>query len=178
MTETSNTPDTVPRQPPRASRRRVTVAAGIVAALAIGGIGGAGASRLIHRWEPERVMLLQPEPIAQLKDDTVVAAKGTVAEIFGNKFILQDDSGRALIDTGPRGEDIRLADKGEAVTVQGRFDRGVLHAQLLVRPDGSTQAFGPPRPPRPPHPPIDGPEARRGPPPPPPPPGPDAPPAR
>ena len=29
---------------------------------------------------------------------------GQVAEVFGNKFIIQDDSGRTLVDTGPRGE--------------------------------------------------------------------------
>jgi hypothetical protein len=39
--------------------------------------------------------------------------------------------------------------KGEAVAIQGRFDRGVLHAQIVAHADGRNESFGPPpRPPR------------------------------
>ena len=64
----------------------------------------------------------------------LVTVKGKVAEIFGNKFIVQDDTGRALVDLGPRGEDATAVAKGENVTVQGRFDRGVIHAQVWSTP--------------------------------------------
>ena len=50
--------------------------------------------------QPQAVMLLTPAPIGKLQPDSPVAVKGTVAEIFGNKFILQDDSGRALSISG------------------------------------------------------------------------------
>ena len=36
----------------------------------------------------------------------------------GNKFIVQDDSGRTLVDTDPRGDSVKPVAKGEAVTVQ------------------------------------------------------------
>jgi hypothetical protein len=39
---------------------------------------------------------------------------------------------------------------GETVTVQGMFDRGVVHAHIVSHADGRTQAFGPPPPPPPP----------------------------
>ncbi len=114
---------------------------------------------------PQQVMLLQPAAIGQLKPDTIVATKGKVAELFGNKFILEDGSGRVLVDTGPQGDRAPFADKDETVTVQGHFDRGQIHAQLLVRANGDTVAFGPP-PPHGPKGPKGPKEARRGPPPP------------
>jgi hypothetical protein len=39
--------------------------------------------------------------------------------------------------------------KGEPVTVQGMFDRGVVHAQIVSHSDGRSEAFGPPPPPPP-----------------------------
>ncbi len=153
--------------PPRRPRSRYAIGAGVlIAVLGLGAFGGIAGARLMHRWQPQQVMLLQPSAIGQLKPDTTTAFKGNVAEIFGNKFIVQDDSGRALVDTGPQGDRGHVVDKGEAITVQGRFDRGVMHAQLVVHADGRTQGFGPPKPPHPRHgPPPHGP-ADRGPPPP------------
>lgn len=149
---------------PRPRRRNALIGVSLVAAIAIGALGGAGASRLAHRYMPQQVMLLQPAAIGQMKPDTMVAAKGKVAELFGNKFILDDGSGRVLVDTGPQGDNAPVADKDEMVTVQGHFDRGQIHAQLLVRANGDTVAYGPPPPP---HGPKGPREARRGPPPPP-----------
>jgi uncharacterized protein YdeI (BOF family) len=122
--------------------------AAIILILAVGAAAGAGASRYIEKSRPQPVLLLTPEPIAQLTAGSPVAVKGQVAEIFGNKFIVQDGSGRALIETGPRGEGGNLVTKGETVTVQGRFDDGFIHANVMTRADGSSQAFGPPAPPR------------------------------
>lgn len=130
--------------PPRGRSRGFKIAGAAVLILAVGAAGGVAASRYVHRHQPQAVMLLQPAPIAQLKNDTPVAIKGQVAEVFGNKFIVQDDSGRALVDTGPRGDRIKPVTKGEAVTVQGRFDRGLIRAQLMTRADGTAEAFGPP----------------------------------
>lgn len=107
--------------------------------------------------QPQPVLLLTPVAIGRMQPDNIVAVKGTVAEIFGNKFILQDDTGRALVELGPQGEDGTAVTKGEAVTVQGLFDRGFIHAQLVAHADGRNQAFGRPHPPRPPR------EADRGP---------------
>lgn len=158
--------------------------AGAVAVVLVAGAAlGAGGTRLAQRWEPQTVMLLQPAPIDAMRDGNVVAVKGEVSDVFGNKFVLRDSTGRALVDTGPRGEGRVVATGGEAVTVQGRFDRGIIHASVVAHADGRNEAFGPPRGPDggpggPKRPkgakgPKDGPGARadRGPPPPPPPPG-------
>src|SRR5664280_2236443 len=102
--------------PPRRGRPRGLMTAGIiVAVLAVGAVGGAGANRYIQAHRPHAVLLLQPAPIAELKDRTPVAVKGQVAEVFGNKFIVQDDSGRTLVDTGPSGESAKPVTKGEAI---------------------------------------------------------------
>lgn len=135
----------------RGLSRRTKLAGVALAILVVGAAGGAAASRYARHHQPQAVLLLQPAPIGQMKDATPVAVKGQVAEIFGNKFIVQDDSGRALVETGPRGDDGKLVKKGDAVTVQGRFDRGFIHAQVMTRADGTTEAFGPPRPEHGPH---------------------------
>ena len=148
MTSETTKDDAAPMQLPppsrgfKGSRRRMT--AGIVVALAVGVAGGAGAYRYVQKSHPQSVLLLQPAPIAQMADSRAVAVKGQVAEVFGNKFIIQDDSGRTLVDTGPRGEGGSLVAKGEAITVQGRFENGFIHANVMTRADGSSEAFGPP----------------------------------
>lgn len=96
---------------------------------------------------PQPVMILTPVAIERLQAGTIVAVKGSVAEIYGNKFILQDDSGRMLVELGPRGEGGDVVTKGEQVAVQGQFDRGFIVAQLVSHADGRNQAFGPPPPP-------------------------------
>jgi uncharacterized protein YdeI (BOF family) len=99
--------------------------------------------------QPQAVMLLTPVAIGKLQAADVVAVKGSVAEIYGNKIILQDDSGRMLVELGPQGEDGNVVTRGEQVAVQGRFDRGFISAEVVSHADGRNQAFGPPRPPRP-----------------------------
>jgi uncharacterized protein YdeI (BOF family) len=167
-----------PGRKPRISARALGVG-GAVAILIAGAALGAGSTRLAQNWQPQRVMLLQPAPIGEMREDTPVAVKGDVTDIFGNKFVMQDASGRALVDTGPRGEDRKIVIRDEAVSVQGRFDGGVIRAQLIAHADGRNDAFGPPGPkggpkdePRDrPKGPKDGPRADRDGPPPPPPPG-------
>jgi hypothetical protein len=179
-------PDTIENTEPKALpppqrrftfSRRMLCATALVGVLIAGAALGAGGNRLAQRWTPQSVMMLQPAAINQLKDASMVAVKGEVAEIFGNKLVLQDSSGRALVDTGRRGEDRNVATKGETLTVQGRFDRGVIHAEVVMHADGRADAFGPPHGPKdgpkdgpkgPKGGPKDGPRADRGPPPPPP----------
>jgi len=57
---------------------------------------------------------------------------GKVTEIFGNIFIVQDGTGRALIETGPTGGDGTLVAVNKAVSVQGPFQHGLLHASYMV----------------------------------------------
>ena len=142
----NNQPKALP--PPRGPRisTRALGMAGAAAILVAGAALGAGGTRLAQNWQPQRVMLLQPAPIGDMREAAPVAVKGEVADVFGNKFIVQDASGRALVDTGPRGDDQTTVAKGETVTVQGRFDRGILHAQVLAHADGRNELFGPPGP--------------------------------
>lgn len=151
MSENDSLQDTNSSSPARRHIPRRSLLAGVaLAVLAIGAAAGAGGVKLAQRWQPQDVMLLQPGAISKLQDGNPAAVKGTVAEIFGNKFILDDGSGRALVDLGPRGEDADAAVRGETVTVQGMFDRGIVRAQIVSHADGRAQAFGPPPPPPPP----------------------------
>jgi uncharacterized protein YdeI (BOF family) len=171
--ENTSEPKALPPTQRRLRLSRGTVAAGAAAVMLIAGAAlGAGGTRLAQNWQPRSVMLLQPAAIDKMAEQSSVAIKGDVAEVFGNKFVLQDASGRALVDTGPRGESRMVVAKGETVTVQGRFDRGMVRADVLVHADGRNEAFGPPdhgpRGPNGPKGPKDGPGPRadRGPPPP------------
>jgi hypothetical protein len=154
----------VPPRPRLKVSRRLMGAGVVIAVLAVGAAGGVGANRYIQKSRPQSVLLLQPAPIAQMASGRDLAVKGQVAEVFGNKFIIQDDSGRTLVDTGPHGEGAKPAAKGETITVQGHFDDGFIHATVMTRADGTSEAFGPPKHPRPEHGPGDrpGPHADRG----------------
>jgi uncharacterized protein YdeI (BOF family) len=124
----------------RGTRRAVSGVAAI-AILALGVAGGAGAMRLAR---PNVEMApMTPVAISSLPDGDLVTVKGRVAEIFGNKFVVEDGSGRALVETGPAGDNGKLVAAGEEVSVQGRFDDGFLHASFIVHPDGKTDAVGP-----------------------------------
>ena len=155
-----------PSRKPRG--RALAVAAGALLLAGIGGIAGAqtpppppaagvAPPPAVSPAQPQAVMLITPMAIAKLQPSDVVAVRGSVAEIYGNKFILEDDSGRMLVDLGPRGDERVVVAKGEQVSVQGRFDRGFVAAQVLSRADGRSEAFGAPPPPPP------GREADRGP---------------
>jgi len=84
-----------------------------------------------------------PVAIQALAPSGATAIKGDVAEIYGNKFVVQDPTGRALVETGREGEDGKLVAKGESVTVQGAFENGFLRARVLTHGDGRSQVLGP-----------------------------------
>lgn len=134
----SESPD---RPTPRRFGRRPYLALAAAGLLAAGGAVGAlgvAATRPSVTMAPAT-----PVAIRSLGSSGIVTVRGRVAEQFGNKFILADATGRALIDTGREGEDGNLVKPGEPVTVQGRFERGFIHAAFLVGPDGKVAALGP-----------------------------------
>ena len=189
MTDGETTSEPKPAPPPW--RRRFVppgrLATGSLALVLIAGAAlGAGGMRVAQNWRPRSVMLLEPTAISALQPGSPSAVRGRVSEIFGNMFTVDDGSGRALIDLGPHGQNAGAVIKGETVAVQGMFDRGIVHAQIVSHADGRTEAFGPPSPPprrEPPPPrmaeaPPPPPPPRRAEGPPPPPPGPPPPPRR
>ena len=133
--------------PPHLRRRGWVVLPAVAVALAVGVAGGAVAMKMV-RPTPEMAPMT-PVAISAMPASSLVTIKGKVTEIYGNKFVLQDDSGKALVETGPAGEGGGLVTKDEAVTVQGRFDRGFVHASYLVDKDGKTEELRAPGPPPP-----------------------------
>ncbi len=131
-----------PHHPPHKRRgRAAALGLASVAILVVGAAAGAGAMKMSG---PQVEMApMTPVAISSLKDSNLVTVKGKVAEIFGNKFIVQDESGRALVETGPAGDNGKLVVADEPVSVQGRFEDGFLHASFLVRQDGKVEALGP-----------------------------------
>jgi hypothetical protein len=148
MTDTPETAnDTTQAGPPSQSHRarRPYVTGLFAAGLAVLGlVVGTGAT--LFAAPRDSVILMQPTSIAALAPYSVVAVKGKVAEIFGNKFVIDDGSGRALVETGRRGEGGTLVTAGEALTVQGHFDHGFIHGDLIVHADGHAESLRPPRP--------------------------------
>lgn len=108
--------------------------------VAIGAAGGAGAISLTR---PSIVMAPSvPTPIGKLSaGEGIIAVKGRVTEIFGDQFVLQDQSGRAMIEAG-RGEGMTIA-VGDTVQAQGRYDNGQVHAAFLIDGAGQVHAVGP-----------------------------------
>ncbi|KQT77401.1 hypothetical protein [Methylobacterium sp. Leaf466] len=145
-TETTQTPAAVPAAVPAAKRprRRALVVGAIAAPLALGAAG-------LSLAQPAAVAPTPVAPVAvsALASSAATALKGEVAEIYGNKFVLQDATGRALVETGREGEGATLVTKGEAVTVQGRFEKGFLRAATITRADGRVVVLGPAGGPRP-----------------------------
>jgi len=122
----------------RAIPRRTWVVGALAAPLAMGALGLSLAQGTSFQPTP-----VEPVAIQALAPSGATAIRGTVAEIFGNKFVVQDPTGRALVETGREGEDGKLVAKGEAVTVQGRFETGFLHARVLTHGDGRKVVLGP-----------------------------------
>lgn len=113
---------------------------------------GAGATAVAQRSNRVTLVALAPAPISAMNNRSPVAVKGQVAEVFGNKFVIEDEGGRALVETGPQGEGTALVAKAETVTVQGRFDHGFIHAVAIQHADGHNDLVGPPGVPPPPRP--------------------------
>lgn len=135
---------------PVQKRNRVLLSIAALAVLGIGAAGGAAATRLTR---PSLEMApMQPVAIASMPASSLVTVKGKVTDIYGNKFVLQDASGKALVETGPAGDRGKLVTADEDVSVQGRFENGFVHASFIVHPDGKIEALGPAGgPPPPPH---------------------------
>lgn len=115
--------------------RTIAIAAGVVL-LGVGVAAGAGATRMMVRHEAQPLM--PPIAISAMTDGSVAAIKGKVAEIFGNKFVVEDATGRTLVETGRAGKGDTLVTRDEMLTVQGRFEDGFMRGSMVVHADGRT----------------------------------------
>lgn len=131
--------DSRPAGRPFGRRGKLTFAG--IGLVALGVATGAG---FVANTRPSVSMApVAPVAIRSLSSGGIVTIRGQVAEIYGNKFIVADASGRALVDTGREGDERQLVTAGEPVTIQGRFERGFVHAAFLVGPDNKVVALGP-----------------------------------
>ncbi len=122
---------------------RTKLAGGAVALLALG--AAAGASVVSHMRPPVEMAPALPTAIAKLAQTSgIVTVKGKIAEVYGDRFIMQDGSGRLLIDAGPGGSDALRA--GGALMVQGRYKNGQFRASYLVDSQGHITDVGAPPP--------------------------------
>lgn len=74
-------------------------------------------------------------PIDKLNLAEGVSISGVVTEVFGNRFVVEDPSGKILVETGPEEQRIAVT-KGEKLTVIGRPNRGSFEAFTIVRANG------------------------------------------
>jgi hypothetical protein len=120
------------------SQGRMSIAA--AALMVAGAAGGAGAMSLTR---PTVTMApTVATPIAKLASSSgIVTVKGRVAEVYGDRMIVQDATGRTMV-AGNRETTGGLA-RGSAVLVQGRYDDGQLRAAYLVGPGGQVTEVGP-----------------------------------
>jgi hypothetical protein len=119
------------------------------AAAALFLVGGGLGAAITHATQP--VAAMAPVSISRVTtlDSTaspwfgpsIVSVRGKIAEAFGGKLVLDDGSGRVLVDLGPRAGSGLSA--GQTITVQGDYRDQVLHAAFLVAPDGTVTALDP-----------------------------------
>jgi hypothetical protein len=120
------------------------VALGGAVLLAVGAAGGAGAVQLTR--PGVEMAPTVPTAIGKLSaSDKIVTVRGRVAGVYGSRFLVEDATGRTLVDAG-RGAGTLT--KGAPVMVQGRFDDGQLRARFLVDQAGGVREVGAPPPPR------------------------------
>ncbi|RIY00780.1 hypothetical protein D3218_10230 [Aureimonas flava] len=86
--------------------------------------------------------------VGELRDMNDLRLEGKVAEVFGNRFVLEDATGRALVELGPRGARGDLVKVGDTVSVDGRFERGQVDARSISVGGGERVALERPRPER------------------------------
>ena len=113
---------------------------GAAALLALGAAAGAGAvslSRPAIQMAPTVRTAIASLPAS----NGIVTIRGRVAAVYGDRFIVQDATGRAMIDAGRAGRGSLAA--GAPILVQGRFDDGQLRAAYLVDGNGRIETAGP-----------------------------------
>ena len=116
---------------------RLAAGAALVAIGVAGGASGASLRRPAIEMAPTIVT-----PIAKLPDaGSIVTIKGRVSEVYGDRVVIADASGKTMIDIGPdTGSSLAV---GSQIAVQGRYEDGQLHGSFLIGPGETVTAIGP-----------------------------------
>ncbi|WP_058600028.1 hypothetical protein [Aureimonas ureilytica] len=89
-----------------------------------------------------------PVKVNELRDMNTIRLDGRVTDVFGNRFVLEDATGRTLVELGPRGENGALVKIGDTVVVDGAFRGGEVRADAISVGGGERVALERPRPDR------------------------------
>jgi len=71
--------------------------------------------------------------IGELDASSAITIEGRVTDVFGNKFVLEDESGRVLIETGPSWWRTTEVAVGEQLTIIGRPDASRTFDAFTIR---------------------------------------------
>lgn len=82
-------------------------------------------------------------PIADLRSVDDIRIAGEVTDVFGNAFVLEDETGSVLVETGPEWFAERTFTVGERLVVTGEMDDGEFDAFTVTRADGSVDRIRP-----------------------------------
>lgn len=74
--------------------------------------------------------------IRELRQNSGVTISGTISNIVGNEFILDDGTGEIIVDAGPRWYHQINLTQGEQVTVIGEYDDYDFDAYRITRSNG------------------------------------------
>lgn len=62
---------------------------------------------------------------------------GTVTDTFGSRFVLETDTGKLLVDIGPKGTEKLIVKRGEKIQIEGDKVDNQLRARRVTMADGS-----------------------------------------
>lgn len=79
---------------------------------------------------------LAQTPIGELSANRLVEIEGAVTEVFGNRFVLRDDTGAVLVTSGPRWHRRLDVTPGETLRVAGEPGEDDFDAFRIFRADG------------------------------------------
>lgn len=84
-------------------------------------------------------LLAAPAAVYGIRDaiSAETSVQGRVVAVFGNRFVLENDTGKILVDGGPSWYQDLDFDVGEQVAVAGRLEHDKFEALTLRRGDGS-----------------------------------------
>jgi hypothetical protein len=61
---------------------------------------------------------------------------GTVGDVFGHRFVMETETGRVLVDIGPKGADKVAIKRGEKVEIEGDRKESEIRARRVTLADG------------------------------------------